>query len=674
MIAAGAALGAVTIAQPATAASTFACTNYAYSYILAVGSGSTDKGALYSYAYSPTDKDTLGTFQPRTKIGNSGWDQFGAIRGGSAGFLWAFKSDGTLHAYDWAVGGTSWSRSNTVVAPPSGATSPWASYTSAAGKKKVTVDNKNQIFTLDSSGRILKYGYSFTTNSWTTWARPVVQLGSTAYDMLWASDNTTLWARKTDGTLTRLRIDPTSDRVIDRFDGGSGWGSFKNIFTAGGDTIYTIVNNAGLKKYRFNEDARAWANNGIVLSTSTGWSGFLDTTAVANTCSRGYVVPTTTVSPDLNAPIEALGSTSSGNISLAYSNAVGELRYALLSNSETNTASFTVVNDSDATTGRPALTQSTDGLAHLFSHTNGGLTKEKVQLEVTKPGLGGAIGQGGVLTGHADAAVMSNGTTVLAATDAQGVVWVRQQIGTQYSAWRTVAKGAAPSAAVTVQAGAVNKALVYTRTSDGRVLATTVDSAGLSTPAVDLGAAGAGATGSVAALSYAGGAQRIAVTDASGQVWTKSQDIGSLAWGSSWTPVAVAGGGAVVGSPSIVLSPVTSRVQVVARQLSDNQVVVASETEQASGTFSELAIITDAFAQPAADPRSVIADPTTFTYLAPDGQRRWGIVSYDSGRNLWAWYATASQTIQLQRAVPGATGESTQESSEVLVERNLGRL
>jgi hypothetical protein len=663
VVAASLAAATATAAPTATAASTFSCATNAYSYVLAVGSGTTDKGFLYSYRYSPMTSDsTVGTFATRVKIG-SGWNVFGAIRAGRDGFIWGFKPDGTLYAYDWNVGATTWSRAGTLVKPPTGQSAPWASYTTTTGKKRVTVDSQNQIYTLDSSGRILKYAYSFTSNSWTTWAKPVAQLSS-AYDMLWASDNATLWARTTAGTLTRLRLDPTTDRVVARFDGGTGWASFKNIYSAGGDTQFTIVNNGGLKRYRFDEDINWWANSGMHLSTSTAWSAFLDTTAVGNSCSRSYVAPTATVPVEPNAPLEALGSSSSGHIALAYSNAVGEQKFALLPNSESNAASWSSANDGDATSGRPALTESSDGLLHLFSHTTTGLTKEKVQVQLTQPGLSAATGHGGVLTGHADATTMSNGTTVLAASDAAGAIWARQQLGTQYAAWRQVGSGIAPNAQVTVERAATNTVAIHARTTDGRVVTRTVDSSGVfpaTLPApVDLGTPGTGATGVIAAMSYAGGAQRVAVTDTSGQVWTKAQDIASLAWAPTWTPI----GGTAAGSPSIVLSPTSSRVYVVARAAGDNTVVVAAETAQGSGTFSDLSVIVDEWGSPAADPRALVADPTTFTYKTTDGIRRWGIVGYDANRTLWAWYANAAATNQLQRG-SGAEG---------LEVKNLGKI
>ena len=210
---------ATSAATPTQAASTFACTTYSNKgYLMAIDPASPYQ--LWSSTYTGMTADTKGTFAARVKIG-SGWNVNEAIRGGASGFMWAWRTGGSIYAYDWNVGSTTYSRIEQVKEADGGSDA-WGTWYSATNRKKLTVDASNNIFLINSGNRILRYHYDFTAKKWDTWAKPIGTLTGT-YDMLWASDNSALWGRKTDGSLTRWRWDATSeDRVIPlKYAGGS---------------------------------------------------------------------------------------------------------------------------------------------------------------------------------------------------------------------------------------------------------------------------------------------------------------------------------------------------------------------------------------------------------------------------------------------------------------------
>jgi hypothetical protein len=268
-----------------------------------------------------------------------------------------------------------------------------------------------------------------------------------------------------------------------------------------------------------------------------------------------------------------------------------------------------------------------------------------------------AVSQRGIFTGHPDAAIIPGGTNVLAAADAAGSFWVRQQYAygapLQNTPWRRLGTGAAASADVTVQASVAGTVAVYVPSASGGVLTSSVPTSGILGPPLDLGVPGAGATGTVGAMSYPGGAQRIVVADTNGQVWTKAQSLSTRVWETSWT--AVEPGRTIKGSPSVLLSPLSGRVQIVARDGVSDFPVIATETGQSTRAF-------DAFTSPAgADPVALATSPTVFEYTDATSVMRWGIVGYDANRNAWAWTsdnASASGSVQSLAAAGAEAGTS----------------
>ena len=94
---ASAATVAAVAASPTQAAGTFACTTYSNTTnVLAIDPASPYE--LWNYMYSNVSADTKGTWSSRVQIG-TGWNVNEAIRGGASGFLWAWRSGGSIYAY-----------------------------------------------------------------------------------------------------------------------------------------------------------------------------------------------------------------------------------------------------------------------------------------------------------------------------------------------------------------------------------------------------------------------------------------------------------------------------------------------------------------------------------------------------------------------------------------------
>ena len=400
-----------------------------------------------------------------------------------------------------------------------------------------------------------------------------------------------------------------------------------------------------------------------------GWSKLLNVTGVANSCTRTYTAPTAAPAPASDDPIEALG-TINNRIYFSYSDAIGRLHFAQVTGENLVPGQWLQSQGADAVRGRPAMVRQGDGVVRVYSHTASGVIKEQketVPWEETSTTTGTntldvGTSQRGVLTGHPDAAMMSNGTNVMAATDDKGGIWVRQQGNfgdLQYAPWRLLGTGAAPSAPVTAEPYINNQVTLYVRSATGSVLTSAVTSTGTLAGPVDLGVPGAGAVGSVGAMSYPGGPQRVVVADAAGAVWTKAQDLVTRAWETTWTPVSP--GTTVTGSPAIALSPVSGRVQIVARDASTGFAVVATETNQSTRQFADFTSL------PGADSVALATNPTVFSYTASGGALRWGVVGYDSNRTAWAWTSRdASTDLSLQR--------SDGSSADVMKLTKLGKL
>ena len=661
-----ASLSVMTSAGPASATVTPTCPTI--SHILGVSSNTTDKGTLYDYQLTNASSTSTSTYT-KVKV-STGWDAYGFVRAGGGGIIWAATppvtatqpGTATLYNWNWNTGGTTFTRTKLPTPPPSGQSSPWGAYTSAAGKKKITVDAASRIYVLDGSNRILRYAYDFTAKKWTQWALPVAQLSGN-FDMIWASDKTVLWARRTDGTAQRIRIDATADRGLVTPIVGSGLGAYQEVFSLGGDTRFAVeaTTTGNLKKSWFDEDSFL-INGPQVLPTTVGggWSKLLNVTGVANSCTRTYTAPTAAPAIASDDPIEALGTTT-GRIHLAYSDGIGRLQVAMVTG-ENFSPSWVESQGADGVRGRPAMVLQNDGLVHVYSHTSAGVVKDQKETTAGSGTMDLGTSHRGILTGHPDAVIMSNGTNVLAATDDTGGIWVRQQ-GTfgdlQYTPWRLLGTGAASGAPITAQPYTAGVVTFYVAAANGGVLTSTVSSSGSMNGPVNLGVPGAGAVGSVSAISYPGSAQRIVVADAAGAVWTKAQDLTTRAWETTWTPVSP--GTTITGSPAIALSPVSGRSQIVARDASTGFAVIATETGQNTRQFADFTFL------PGADSVALATSPTVFTYTDSTSVRRWGVVGYDSNRTAWSWLSSnTSADLSLQRTAGT--------SDDVMTLTKLGKL
>jgi hypothetical protein len=660
--------GAVAASAPAQATSTFTCNSSNYGYLLAVGG--TSPYDLWNYRYTGVKDGSIGTFAARVDIG-SGWNTYGMIRAGKDGVIYGWNAAGALRYYDWAVGGTTYTTSGKVVKAPgtdgvtaNGSDTAWGSWSSTTNRNKVAVDRNNNIFTLDSTGILRRYNYNATTNTWSAWGVAVGQLRG-SYDMLWASD-TALWARKTDGTLVRLRWDAATDRIETEWAGGAGWGKFKYLTSSGGDVLYGVqASDGALYKYRFDEDTSSFPVGGIKIGNS-GWQNFLSVTAVGNSCARTYpATATVPASIAQDSPISVV-STPTKKISLAYSDNVGFLRYGYIADSSTNVSSgnvvWTNVQDSYASAGRPALYQQPGtNKVSLLAHTTTGDIVSREETAVDTGTLTPWFDENGAQAGDPTAYTTSDSRAGMLAADSSGTVWMKDQSGLNtprdFYAWRKLPLTGLPAgAALTATNAGSGKVLVSAVNAAGHVVASTVNVTALTTTAwTDLGVPDGvdAATGRVAAAAYPGGSVRLAVSDALGQVWTTRQDSTTFAWAPSWTRVAPTQ--TVKGSPSMVLSPASGLVEIVARDVDDSP-MFAQEDQQGSGTFAQFKQVDESgFLK-------FDTDPTAFTYTTSGGQA-WAFVGYDANRAVTLTTAGTGSPNLMAAKTSGATTSGAEPTS-----------
>lgn len=616
------ALGAlVATAAPSQAADTWSCNTTGY----ILGNDATTTGTLWRYPVTKAGT-TSAVVGARISIG-TGWSPYWIHAGGS-GYIWGWKSDGTLFAWRYDAATNKFTMPATQLKGPDGVANVDFGSTSDTSDRLRAVDANNNIFVIDGNGVIMRYRYDFATKKWPIY-REVVDTGfvTTTYDQLWTSDGAAIYARTKAGDLYRFRYDDTSRRLVgSRVKVGSGWQIFKKNFSIGGDVNVAVKPDPGaLFHYRHNESAvspePSWPVSGDQVGTS-GWDNFRTVTGFADACRRtNTVVTNPNVQITQNSPVVA-ASTSTKKVYLSYADNIGRLWWGYIPSTADMTPQWSAIHGTTAFAGPPAVVDRGAQKVSVYGHSTTGTVLAKEETTAGGGVPGDFLDHGGAMLGAPTAVDLSTGETVLAATDEQGSVWVRMQYGAsgygEFRAWEKVAAGvAAPGSHITLADAGSGVARMYVTTAAGGVSTSTYSTSRAKTPWVDLGLPGAGAQGRLSVVTYPGMAQRVFVTDTAGAVHTRRQD-SAMNWDAGWS--AVDGTTAVVGSASAVIAPNSGLVEVVARNAA-GQILFAQESAQGSGTFN-------AFKEALpGDPTVYVADPTPFVYSTDLGQA-WGITSY----------------------------------------------
>jgi hypothetical protein len=293
--------------------------------------------------------------------------------------------------------------------------------------------------------------------------------------------------------------------------------------------------------------------------------------------------------------------TALGALEYAYVDNIGRVRFAHQPDvNNFGSVQWTPVADGPAFTGQPALSQPSGGQMQIAVQN-----RDSDVWTVTQTAAGGSWGawsdQGGSMAARPVAANLSDGATVLFATDADGRLWHERQAA---AGWRSLGDAdlAGPVTVVPVDTGLRLFALDTT----GNVKTAGYTTAGALSGWTGLGAAGS--TGSPAAVVYPGYQVRLFVRAADGSIVTKMQDA-TGAWPAEWQSTGVF---PAAGSPAAVLDP-SGRSAVVARG-ADSEVYRVFETAQGSGAWGAWARISPDVSDPAA------SDPSVVPFVNSSGQ------------------------------------------------------
>ncbi|QFZ17032.1 hypothetical protein [Saccharothrix syringae] len=265
---------------------------------------------------------------------------------------------------------------------------------------------------------------------------------------------------------------------------------------------------------------------------------------------------------------------------------------------------WTVVSGNEAFTGRPAITQLSDGRVQITAQHRDGDIRAITQTAAGAVTWGAWKDLGGSMAAAPSAARQADGTPVQFAVDADGRLWVYQQKGA-VPYWRNLGDQdlVGGLTAVAVQGGL----RVFGLDGSGAVRTVLFYDDGSLSPWTNLG--GAGASGVPAVVVRPGYQLQVFVRGAAGTVVTKLQDAAGT-WPADWTEL---GGVAAAGAPSAVLDPALGRVAVVVRG-TDREIHRVWETAVGANTWGEWGLMIDGISDPSA------TDPTTLPFANANGQ------------------------------------------------------
>lgn len=228
------------------------------------------------------------------------------------GIVYFITTTGDLRKY--AYNGTKWDGGGVVVGTG------WQAW-HADRRNPLTADTKGRLYAVDATGTLVMF--DATVPRWDATAGIPLSYGWAGSRVVAAGDGV-LYRIAPDGGLTRYRYDADAQRLYSPSGlTGSGWQSFAQVFSPGGDVLYGVLN-GNLYWFRYDADTARWANNGFSKLVGTGWGGRLAVSATTSTCSIPAAPPVAAVTPVAADPGHALELSGAGaGFSYAYRDAQG---------------------------------------------------------------------------------------------------------------------------------------------------------------------------------------------------------------------------------------------------------------------------------------------------------------------------------------------------------------
>jgi FG-GAP repeat protein len=356
-------------------------------------------------------------------------------------------------------------------------------------------------------------------------------------------------------------------------------------------------------------------------------------------------VPLESFSPTAAMQASLVGGGSAGPLEYAYVNNVGQLFHAHQTDlDDFSSVQYTAISRLDeAFAGRPSLAEQADGRLQVVAHETS--SNVWVNTQATKdPAVWGSwLNTGGLMASHTTIARQADGTLVVFAIDGNGVLWALHQPSPNatHTAWMSMGVTGLTGTPVAVPVG--SEIRVFARDTSGDIKTALYADRTLSGC---IGLGGSGLTGTPAVVRLPGSTMWVFARAADGSIVSQKSDSTGVFPG-TWNTV---GSFTAAGSPSALLSPSTSMVEIVARA-ADGIVYSTGETAQGSGEWREWKR-----AIPPEDPTIAATDPTAFTYTT--GSPTWAYVIRNNDNVNRVYVTNGTSAARSDDSAPTFTGHT----------------
>ncbi|MBP2323814.1 hypothetical protein JOF56_004199 [Kibdelosporangium banguiense] len=580
-------------------------------------------GDLFVYKHQDPENGSY-AWGSKTYIG-TGW-QDGRTLAGPDGAMYLFRAadGGELRRYRY--NGAGWDLFNGGQFQSVG--SGWGRYNTPEHRNKITIDEKERIYEISSSGQLKIFIWDKATNGWLpgTGGGKVIDSGWGQYDSITAAGDGVLYARKPTGEFQRFRYHFETDRWLQYAKPvGWGWNIFNRVFSVGGDVLYGTRNvGAGeLLWYRYNEDTDTWEDSGrdVGKHVGDGWYGEYEVVGASDHCKLpSFPVPSRPTVPGPNHErAHMLYNTTTQRLEVFFVGNDGILRRGYQSSAGTETLEWQGLSGFQNFTGRATAALRQDGKLVAFGHSS----SDADVRSFTQSASGSSIWTGpeNVKGAFASSPILLRGAGDLLtafAVAGDGQLWFASQatVDSGFMSWRKAVGSGGVSSQFTVLRSGNDFEVVY-RTAAGVVEVKKLVNGSLGAARV---AGGVMTDGIPSAVVFADGKVQLVARGTDNKLYTQKETATGFG---GWTNIS--GGFTFKGSPAALLNA-HGIVEVVARE-SDNTVRRSGQTAPGSSAWR---IWETNFDQSVTDP--------TFTAVTGNEQR---IFYIDGNGNYYLLQANA---------------------------------
>ncbi|MFD7656708.1 tachylectin-related carbohydrate-binding protein [Actinosynnema sp. NPDC059797] len=214
-----------------------------------------------------------------------GWDT--RFFAGANGYVFSISGDGGLWRYRWD-NASGWENGGTAKLLQSG----WVGWEDPRYRNRVTADTNNHIYAVGADGNLALHSYDEAAGTIT---RQVIATGWGRYDQVFAAGDGVLYARDPslqNGILYRFHYDHDTGTWLQQGkDVGWGWNGYKQLASAGADTVYGLTAGGELWWYRYLPAEEIWLNHSHAVWRQhlATWSDIDQIAIPVDSCRLGQV-------------------------------------------------------------------------------------------------------------------------------------------------------------------------------------------------------------------------------------------------------------------------------------------------------------------------------------------------------------------------------------------------